>query len=190
MIAWRSLTGSMCMKKTEAAFDRVLQTAAIIAMSMIMFAVLAVCVEVTIRYFTGKSLTWVEDVSAMLLVYITFLGAAWLLRIDGHVRVDTVTNRLSPRYQFFFDLFTSVVSAIAFLVIVWYGAEFTLVQFRSGYYMPTPLETPQWVVVVIIPVGCALLLIQLLRKIRDLLKKRGLEAKEDQDIDLSRKLNL
>jgi len=178
------------MGKSGRVFDRVLEIAATIAMSMIMFAMLAVCMEVTVRYFTGKSLTWVEDISSMLLLYITFLGAAWLLRIDGHVKVDLVTNRLSPRYQLFFNLFTSVVSAIAFLVIVWYGAEFTFIQFRSGYYMPTPLETPQWVVVIIIPAGCMLLFIQLLRNIRSLLKMRALESAEDQGIDLSKKLNI
>ena len=148
-------------------FDRFLDIAAYIAMFMISIAMLAVCAEVVFRYFSGESLTWVVDICSIFLLYVTFLGAAWLLRIDGHVNVDIVTSRLKPHVRYILDICVTIFSAIVFSVITWYGARFTIAQFKSGYYMPTPLETPQWIVVIIVPLGSLLLFIQLLRRLRN-----------------------
>jgi TRAP-type C4-dicarboxylate transport system permease small subunit len=106
----------------------------------------------------------VIDVSAILLLYMTFLAAAWLSRSEGHVIMDLVINRLNPRHRFFLNVSTSIVGAIIFAVLTWYGAKTTWVYYKMGYWMPTTLETPKFLVLAIIPIGSCLLFIQLLRR--------------------------
>ena len=154
-------------------FDRLIEAAATVAASMIVFAMLAVCGGIVMRYFFNQPQTWVIDISAILLLYITFLAAAWLLRLDAHVKVDLLLKPLHPKYQSFLNIITSIISLAVFLVITWYGAKAAWINFEMGYFLPTQLETPKWIVIVIIPVGAFFLLIQLLRRIRYLLRKQA-----------------
>lgn len=109
-------------------------------------------------------MTWVIDVCSILLVYFTFLAAAWLLKNDGHVMVDMVINVLKPKHRILLNIITSTLTSIIFIILVWYSLKSTWAHYVAGYWMPTPLETPKWLVMGIVPVGSFLLFIQSLRK--------------------------
>ena len=154
------------MKLTRAArvFDRVLNIAAIVAAAMIVFQMLSVSIQVIVRYFFGVALTWVIDISAIMLLYMTFLIAAWLLRTEGHVTMNLVISRLKPKYQSFLNILTSIVGTLICAAVIWYGAKCTWLHYQTGFETPTYLETPKWIILGIIPVGSFLLLIQFLRR--------------------------
>ena len=158
------------MAKFARVFDRILDIGATLAAAMLIFSMLAVCAAITVRYFLNEPQTWVTDVAAIILLYFTFLTAAWLLRAEGHVKMELVISRLSQRHQSFLNIFTSVVGLAVFSVITFYGAKFTLMYYQMGYYMPTPLETPKFLIILIIPLGSILLVIQFLRRIRGYLR--------------------
>ncbi len=151
-------------------FDRILDIAAALTMIMVIFIMLAVSTAVTMRYFGGGSLTWVVDVSSIILLHITFLGAAWLLRSDGHIKVDLVINRLNSRHQSFLNLSTSLIAVLIFAFITWYSAKSTWAYYLAGDYMPGLLQIPKWLVIDIIPIGSFLLFIQSLRRCYGYLK--------------------
>ena len=131
---------------------------------------LAVSTGVFMRYFIGIPLTWAIDVSAILLLYVTFLAAPWLLREDGHVKMDLLVSRLNPRYQSFLNIFTSIIGLIIFATITWYGAKSTWIHYETGFWMPTALETPKYLILVIIPAGSCLVFIQFIRRTHRLLR--------------------
>ena len=154
-------------------FDRILDTGAVFSAAMITFIMLAVCVEVAAREAFGEPLTWITDISSILLVYVTFLAVAWILRKDGHVKMEWLVNWLNPRQQYFLSIVTSIVCVIMCLVITWYGALTTWNFYRIGFYMPTSLETPKYIVLVIVPLGSLLLLIEFLRKTARLFRNQS-----------------
>jgi C4-dicarboxylate transporter DctQ subunit len=158
-------------------FDRILNIAAILAASMLAFTMLAVGVEVFSRFFFGESLTWVIDIASMLLLYITLLSAGWLLREKGHIRIDALAIRLSPKKQRYLRIFTSIITTLIFAIIVWYGAKSTWYFYELGYWMPYSLETPKYLIIIVIPVGAFLLFIQSLRDIYKLLRNDNLPSK-------------
>jgi TRAP-type C4-dicarboxylate transport system permease small subunit len=168
----------MKLTKVGHVFDRILDIGAILGAAIIVFSVLGVCVQVVMRYFMGEPLTWMIDVTALLLLDMTFLGAAWLLRKEGHVSMDMVMNRLNPRHQSLLNIITSIVSAIVLAVITWYGAKTTWIYFEMGYWMSTTLSTPKWLVLGIIPVGSFLLFIQFLRRTYGYLRSRTSSSTE------------
>ena len=150
--------------RVSAIFDRTSNLLAFFGASLIIFIMLAVSLEITVRQFLGISVRGLLEVTEYALLYITFSGAAWLLKREGHVKMDLVLNRLRPRAQSILNMITSAVSAIALLIIVRYSARATWEYFLNDYYVPGLLEPPQWAILIIIPIGSLLVSIQFLRR--------------------------
>lgn len=150
--------------KSGIIFNRVISAGIILAGVLLVFVMLSVNAEVVMRYFMKTPLVWVVEVSETLLLFITFLGAAWVLKKEGHVKMDIVLNRLKPRAQVVVNVTTSILSIIAVLLFVWYGTQVTWDHYQRGLYQPTLLQIPNAAVLFIIPLGSLLLLIQLLRR--------------------------
>ena len=150
--------------KVTAIFDRTIGSLAALASFLIIFIAVSVSTAVVMRYFLERPIFWVVEVSGYSLLYITFLAAAWLLKEEGHVKMDLLLNRLKPRTQALLNMITSIISAIALLIVVRYSARATWEYFQNDYYVPGLLEPPQWAILVIIPIGSLLLSIQFLRR--------------------------
>jgi len=151
-------------RKSGRIFDSILGVMAVLAQALIGFAMVSVLYEIGVRLLLGKAVFWVLQSTSFCLVFITFLGTAFLLKEEGHVKVDLILVRLSPRTQSLVGAITSVLAAITFLLIAWYGAVATLDAFYTGYRFSLELPLPQASILFIIPVGCFLLFIQLLRR--------------------------
>ena len=116
------------------------------------------------RYFLKMPQVWVVEITEYTLLVITFLGTAWVLKREGHVKVDLVLNRLKPRAQAFINIITSVVSALVLLVVAWYGLRISWDYFQKGIFELSMLDIPKAPIMVVIPIGSILLLIQFLRR--------------------------
>ncbi len=150
--------------KVTAIFDRTIGSLAALASFLILFIAVSVSTAVVMRYFLGRPIFWVIEISGYSLLYITFLTAAWLLKNEGHVKMDLLLNRLRPGAQSILNMITSAVSAIALLIVVRYSARATWEYYINDYYVPGLLEPPQWAILIIIPIGSLLLSIQFLRR--------------------------
>ncbi len=131
---------------------------------------LAVCYEVFIRYFFNKSTTWSLELNENVLVFITYLGAAWVLKRNGHVRIDLVVRWLPEKAESIVNCISSILCAAACLVITWYGAQVVLDQYRFDYHDASILDLPQWPLCIVLPIGFLMLFIQFIRKARGSLK--------------------
>lgn len=151
--------------KAGSVFDRLLDLCAVLAGIIISFITVSVCAGILSRYFLNRPISWVVEISEYGLLYMTFLVAAWVLRHEQHVSVDLVYSRLSPKRKLIASLFTSIVAAIVFLIITFYGFKVTKHQFDTKYFTPTILEAPKFIITLIIPVGTMLLFVQIVRKI-------------------------
>ena len=144
-------------------FDRIIRILFILACVLLTMGWLSVCYEVVMRYLFARPQMWVVDTVAYSLVYITFLSAAFVLKRDGHVKMDWVIDRLDPRNQALVNMITTILSGIMWLVICWFTAQLTWRLFLEGEHIDTGLQPLKAPLVVIIPVGCLVLLFQLLR---------------------------
>ncbi len=151
------------LRKTVNVFDRIIDLMAILACAILVFLLLIIVTQVTLRIF-GLTILWIFEISKFSLLYITFLGAAWLLKRERHVKMDIVLTRLSPRTQSLMNIITSVLGVIICLVLTWYGVTLIQAQIRVGDYFPGLLKAPKWPVALVIPVGSFLLLVQFLRR--------------------------
>jgi TRAP-type C4-dicarboxylate transport system permease small subunit len=140
--------------------DRINRAMAWLAAVAIIFMMLAISYAVMMRYAWNKPVPWIVEISSYLMLYITFLGTAWLQRKGGHVEIDLVTGRLKPRVRAAFRTVTSLGGAVVGFVLAWKGSLVTVDYFQRDVIAIGILNTPQFLLIGIIPIGGFLLLVE------------------------------
>lgn len=130
-----------------------------------LFMMLLVCVDVVLRYIFNDPLAWGVEVCEYLLLYVTFLGAAWLLRQRGHVRVDILLSYMSENASRRVNVATALIGAVACLFLVIFGIETTWDAYVRGIPEIKTLSIPKWTLYWIIPYGSFLLFIEFLLEV-------------------------
>ena len=152
-------------------FDRLLDGLAVLASLMIVFTMIAVSLDVCLRFFFNAPLLGITEITEYMMLYTCMLGAAWLLRSDGHVSIDIVTNLLPGKARRGLLIATTLICAATCAYITYWGAVTTWDHFERGIRDFKILEIPKWTFLVSIPIGFTLLTIEFLRKVRHVLKK-------------------
>ena len=75
------------------------------------------------RYVMQAPFGWTEQLSRMLFVWITFLGAAVLYRRNGHIAIDFFQTLLPPAAARGVRILNQVLMLGLFLVLLIYGAR-------------------------------------------------------------------
>jgi TRAP-type C4-dicarboxylate transport system permease small subunit len=135
-----------------------------IASLMMAALVVIVCIDLALRYFLNAPLLWGTEVTEILLLYITFLGAAWVLKEDGHVVVDVLIGQSRGRTKKILMAFSYFFIIIVSGILVYYGFQATYDHYRRGVFNPTILETPIALIIVVIPIGSIPLFLEVLVK--------------------------
>lgn len=159
-------------RKANTIFDRTIGVLALFAGILIILIMIVISTEVITRFTLGSSIVWIIEITEYSLLWITFLGTTWVLKGEGHVKMDMVLNRLNIRNKALLNIITSVVGAIACLVVTWFAVKITWYHFLIGYKFTRVLEPPSYPILAIIPVGSFLLFIQFLRRVYGYLGSR------------------
>lgn len=150
--------------KSSSVFDYIIGSLTYLAAAILTFIMLAVCWDVIARAAFGQPLKWVLEFSEYSLLYITFLGTAWVLKNERHVIVDIGLNQLNPGNRALLNVVTSILGVIICLFLTWYGWDVSWEHLVQGFYQPTMIKPPDFPIFVIIPIGSFLLTIQFLRR--------------------------
>lgn len=159
------------MKKFRSVFDVTLNLFSLLAILIIVFVLISVCLGVFMRYFLKNPQGWVVQTSQYSLVFVTFLAAAWVLRREKHVTMDLLTNWLSPGKKAVFGMVTSTVGALVCLIITYYSLLVTIDHFRRKIYDMQVIEVPLGPMFAVMTLGCLTLFIQFLRRISGFLEE-------------------
>jgi C4-dicarboxylate transporter DctQ subunit len=132
---------------------------------VIIVAIMAmVCIKVFLRYVLGYGWIGVDQLSGTMILYATFLGAAWVLNREEHVSIDFLITRLSTRVQELVFIFNSILCALVCLLIFVYGTNEVIYSLSRGILVAAELEIPRSVNLVVIPIGFLFLWIQFSRR--------------------------
>jgi len=160
-------------------YDRLNDILSLIAGGCIGFTTLIVIYEVIMRYLIKRPTTWVNDISEISLVYCTFLGSAWVLRLGGHTKVDILIVTMRGKGQIFMGIIQDLLSlffCVVFTKISWesfWDSLITQERTAGGLF-----SVPLWPIYIVIPFGAILLSLQLIRQIVSnifLLSKKSIE---------------
>ncbi len=132
---------------------------------MIVMAMLLIFGDVVSRYIFNKPAMSIYYYSEYILLYSTFLAAAYVLKIDRHIRVDVLYNFLSEKTQTILLVFSDFFGLLYTLFLLWLSSEMVYTAFERGAKFSTPMEHYQYPVLMVIPFGCVLLSLQWIRRI-------------------------
>jgi len=140
------------------------ENACALAATLIFVAMmLVICAEVLLRDGFNSPISWMVEITEYALLWITFLGSAWVLRSGGHVRVDIMLQFLSASALRVCGLISSALGMLGTAIIFAFGVHATWSAYVEGAYKPTTTNVPTWMVIIVIPVGSLLLALRFLR---------------------------
>jgi C4-dicarboxylate transporter DctQ subunit len=167
-------------------WDRLIDGIMVLAGILFWVQMLIVNIEVFSRYF-ARPTTWVAEISSILVLWIPFMVAAWVLRKDGHVKMDLLVERLSPGTQALINFITSLAGVVVMLIVAVAGLMTTI--YWIGNRTPTMLMLPRSPIIGIIFFGSLLFAVQfLIRALENYGRWRGgevttPEAREELKLD-------
>ena len=148
------------------AFDKLIYAMAFLGGVMLMFAMAAVCLDVIMRYFFNRPMSWVLQVCEFILLYAPFLAAAWVLRGEGHIKVDIVLSLMSPGLQRFIHVLSSILGFVVMATITYYGIEVVIELYLSDQPTLGSYRFPQFAITMAVPLGSLVMAVQFLRRLR------------------------
>ena len=134
--------------------DRVSRFFAWIAAWLVLLSCLISAGNAASRYlFSLSSNAWLE-IQWQMFAGIFLLGAAHVLKLNEHVRVDLLYGGASPRRKLWIDVIGIPLFLIpSMLVMAWFAWEFFLTAFRSGEHSSNAGGLLLWPVKLLLPLG-------------------------------------
>ena len=140
------------------------------ALILVTGSFLILIAEVVFRYLLGGSLEWTDEVSRILLVWMTFTGMGFVIRDKKEIVCEAFSQNLPIRIQRYWSLGLDILGAIFILFLFIYGIKMTLF---SWEIKTESLELPFSFFYVSIPAGCILMLYFLGKRIKEKVSGAG-----------------
>jgi TRAP-type mannitol/chloroaromatic compound transport system permease small subunit len=138
---------------------------------LILLLTAVISYEVVLRYGFNAPTIWAQETSTYIFGAFFMLGGAYVMRHEGHVRVDIVYSRLSPRGRAIVDIITFPIFFFLFLgILVMEGTRMAVWSWSIWEHTQSPWSPPIYPLKTVIPVAALMLFLQgAARYIRDIL---------------------
>ena len=115
--------------------------------------------DVLARNLFGISSPWSFDLSEYSLVWITFLGAPWILLKDRHVRIEILIDSVPIHLQRNIGILISLLAVVICAIFSWYTCIAAYEYWQNDIAMPRIWRIPRIWPYSVIPIGASLLTI-------------------------------
>jgi TRAP-type C4-dicarboxylate transport system permease small subunit len=152
---------------------------------MVIYALIIVLsfVAVFFRYVLNNSISWAEELTRYLFIALVYLGAAYVIPKNGHLRLDVFYRSLPAKYRKALDLCMGFCAAL-FLILVLQGTKASIPIFGRQRWSTLPFSMA-WAYAAI-PIGVILSLVYLadmfikwIRNLRNSDQKPSSETSQD-----------
>lgn len=147
--------------------DKVIDIFAGIAATLIGVLLVSISYATFSRFVFNDPKAKVIELSAYSLIYITFLAAPWLLRQRGHINVDLILLKLKAKAKVKLYLFSDTLCLIITSVLCFFSYQVTKSNFLENIKVMDSMDTPQYLLIIVIPLGSFFLAIQYIRFIKE-----------------------
>jgi tripartite ATP-independent transporter DctM subunit len=128
---------------------------------LIFFMAAFIAFDILWRLITGRAFAEVLEIEQFSLSVVVFLSLAYTQTKGGHVNVDLITSKLSPRTGLFMQSLITLIGGFVFLIFSWQMA----VKAKDSYILKELFyvsQVPVYPFVIIAAFGCALMALVLL----------------------------
>ncbi len=120
--------------------------------------------QVFMRYIMQESLSWSEEISRYMFIWLIYIGISYAVKKNRHICVDTIFNMIPDKPARFFAIFADLLFLFFAAFVTWKGIDVVGLIVRSDQ-VSAALEIPMWGVYSAVPVGFSLVMIRLLQSI-------------------------
>jgi TRAP-type mannitol/chloroaromatic compound transport system permease small subunit len=115
--------------------------------------IVVIVVQVTLRYGFGRGFVALEELEWHLYSVAFMFGLSYAVVTDAHVRVDVVSQFLSPSKREWIEIMGILFLLLPFIIVVIiYGWEFVMTSWSHNERSTAPLGLPyRWAIKAVIP---------------------------------------
>ena len=122
-----------------------------------------VAVEVFRRYFFSVQAPWSTTVPAYMFLWLTWIGAAYGVKIRAHLNFSEVRAALSRNTQFVLMQIDNLLFLVFATIVIYYASDLLTLQMDNGSIVPGTDTIPQWWFYLATPVGWSLLCLRVIQ---------------------------
>ena len=136
-------------------------------------SVLIIVYEVFARYVFHWATVWEIEASIFCIIFTTFVGSAFALKNEAHIRMDILTERLKPSVRQRLSLVTSIL-ALAFCILATIkGCQMWWEAYVNGWRSESLWAPPLFIPYAFLPIGFAAICLQYVLNILDQIEDLG-----------------
>lgn len=144
--------------------DRLCSGLAVLAAGLFLFCTFSICFSIMTRSLRILGPVWVVQFNEYAMLWITFLGTAYLLMKNRHVSIQIVTGRLGVKGKKVIAQVHAALGILLCLGLFFFTLSSTWEHFVRGVIDVQAVDVPKGYVLMVIPFGFLLLTLQFLRK--------------------------
>jgi TRAP-type C4-dicarboxylate transport system permease small subunit len=145
------------------AYSTALYALAYIAGLTLVWLMISVIVSVLMRNAGLQPFAWLFTSAEYGLLYMTMLGAPWLVREKGHVHIELVTSALPDAPRQVVSRLVAAACVMVCLVLAWKGLELFLTNIERGDFDTRAYYYPRWMLTIAFPLSFGLMAIEFSR---------------------------
>lgn len=115
---------------------------------------------------------WIVQFNEYAMLWITFLGTAYLLMMNRHASIQIVVGRLGEKGKRYFGLAHNLLGLVLCLGLTYFCTSSTWEHFARNVIDVQAVDVPKGYILLVIPLGFLLLSLQFLRRFVEGLKGR------------------
>ncbi len=145
------------------AYNGLITGLAIIAGLMLAVIFIGIIADVGIRTAGFNSLQWYSAIAEYCLLFSTMLAAPWLVRLKGHVVVESLTLAMPPAVRRVMARVVYLLCIVLSLLFVYYGFVEMTAAMASGELDLRSIDMPKWILFLPFPLGFSLIAVEFAR---------------------------
>jgi len=144
-------------------YDALWNGMAVRAGATLVWLMVSTIVSVLMRNFGLQPFAWLFTSAEYGLLYMTMLGAPWLVRKKGHVHIELVTAALPDPVRRVVSRGVALACVVVSAVLAWKGADLMLTNIERSDYDVRAYYYPRWLLTATFPLSFGLMAIEFTR---------------------------
>lgn len=156
------------------AIERLNKVVAVLATLAILAMTLSTSADISMRFFFNQPILGVTELNELLMVFAVYLGIAYTQTVKGHVRMELVIEHLPVKAKLVLEILVYLMVIVGFTLLIRSSGEQAIRAWTMQEYRFGSIRFPLWPSKSLIPIGVALLTLQLIIDlVRDVAKLFG-----------------
>lgn len=136
---------------------------AFIAGATLVWLMVSTITSVMMRNLGLQPFAWLFTSAEYGILYMTMLGAPWLVREKGHVHIELVTAALPDALRRIVSRLIAAGCVLVCLILLWKGIELVQTNLERGDFDTRAYYYPRWLLTIAFPVSFGLMAVEFSR---------------------------